>query len=130
LNSKTNRLRNLLYRSDEPIPNEEFGRYIEEIAKTLESQMRLAVTQTGIIGMAPSTAQIGDSVCYIKGLTIPVVLRGKERALNSSVQEWLVIGGAYAHMDGKLPRSGSGGFEDWAETYFMKPGGLQSIVLG
>lgn len=90
--------------------------------------MRLTVTQTGIIGMAPSNAQIGDSVCYIKGLTIPVILREKERALDSTVQEWLVIGGAYAHMDGKLPRSGSGGFGDWAETYFMKPGGLQSIV--
>jgi hypothetical protein len=53
--------------------------------------MRLTVTPTGIIGMAPSTAQIGDSVCYIKGLEIPVILREKERALNSTIQEWVVI---------------------------------------
>jgi hypothetical protein len=130
LNSKTKRFQKLLNRSEDPLLDEEFGRCIERISKTLQSQMRLTVTQTGIIGMAPSTTQIGDSICYIKGLNIPVILRGKERDLNSRVQEWLVIGGAYAHMDGKLPGSGSGGFDDWAETYFMKPGGLQSIVLG
>ena len=48
--------------------------------------------------------------------------------MGSTIQEYLVIGGAYANMDGKLPRSG--GFGDWAETYFMKLAGLQSIVLG
>lgn len=77
--------------------------------------------------MALLIAQIGDWVCYIKGLNIPVILQEKKMALNSTVQEYIVIGDVYAHMDGKLP--GSGGFEDWAETYFMRPAGLQSIVL-
>jgi hypothetical protein len=128
LNSKTNRLKYLLHGSDVSFPNEEFGRCIERITKVLESQMCLMVTQTCLIGMAPSTVQVGDWVCYIEGLNIPVILREKEMALNSTAQVYLVIGGAYAHMDGKLP--GSGGFGDWAETYFMKPAGLQSIVLG
>ena len=48
--------------------------------------------------------------------------------LNSTVQEHLVVGRVYAHIDGKLP--GSSGFRDWAETYFMDLAGLQSIVLG
>lgn len=128
LNSKTNRLKYLLHGSDVSFPNEEFGLCIERITKVLHSQMCLIVTQTGLIGMAPSTVHIGDWICYIKGLNIPVILREKEMALDSTVQQYLVIGGAYAHMDGKLP--GSGGFGDWAETYFMKPAGLQSIVLG
>ncbi|CZR69255.1 uncharacterized protein PAC_19155 [Phialocephala subalpina] len=128
LNSKTNRLKYLLHGSDVSFPNEEFERCIEIIEKALQSQMCLIVSQTGLIGMAPSTAQIGDWVCYIKGLNIPVILREKEMALNSTAHEYLVIGGAYAHMDGRLP--GSGGFGAWAETYFMKLAGLQSIVLG
>ena len=128
LNSKTNRLKYLIGRSDLSFPNKEFWSCIERIVKVLQSQMCLMVTQTGLIGMAPSTAQLGDLVYYIKGFKIPVILRQKEVALNSTIQEYLVIGGAYAHVDRKLP--GSGEFVDWAETYFMKPAGLQSIVLG
>jgi Heterokaryon incompatibility protein (HET) len=128
LNSKSNRFKYFIHRSELSFPNEEFGNCIERITKVLQSQMCLMVTQTGLIGMAPSTAQPGDWVCYIKGFKIPVILREKEMALNSTVQEYLVIGGAYAHVDRKLP--GSGEFVDWAETYFMKPAGLQSIVLG
>lgn len=90
--------------------------------------MCLIVSQTGLIGMALSTAKIGDWVCYIKGLNILVTLREKKMALSSTVQEYLVIGGAYAYMSGGL--FGSGGFGAWAQTYFMKPAGLQSIVLG
>jgi hypothetical protein len=45
--------------------------------------MCLMVTQTGIIGMAPPTAQIGDWVYYIKGFSIPVILRENDMALNS-----------------------------------------------
>jgi hypothetical protein len=111
-----------------PFPIEDYGHCIERIKEVLQSQMCLMVTQTGLIGMVPSTAQIGDWLCYIKGFNIPVVLREKEMVLNNTVQEHLVVGGAYAHMDRKLP--GSGGFGDWAETYFMDLAGLQSIVLG
>lgn len=128
LNSKKNPLKYLLHGSDVPFANEEFGRCIEPITKALQSQMCLMVTETGLLGMAPSTVQIGDWVCYIKGLNIPVILREKEMALNSAIQEYIVIGGAYVHMDEKLPVCG--GFGDWAETYFMKPTGLQSIVIG
>ncbi|KAE9378736.1 HET-domain-containing protein [Stipitochalara longipes BDJ] len=128
LNSKTNRLKYLLHPSDAPFPNEEFGRCIETITKALQSQMCLMVTQTGLIGMAPSTVQVGDWVCYIRGLNIPAILREKKMALNSTIQEYHMIGGVYVHLDAKLP--GSGGFGDWAETYFVKPTGLQSIVIG
>lgn len=127
-NSKTNRLKHLIPRSDRSFPYENFRQCIQRIIKALESQMCLMVTQTGLIGMAPSTARLGDLVCYIKGFNIPVILREKEMALDSTVQEYLVIGGAYAHMDRKLPRGGE--FVNWAETYFVKPAGLQSIVLG
>jgi hypothetical protein len=33
-------------------------------------------------------------------------------------------------MDEKLPRSGSGGFGNWTETYYMKSEDLKFIVLG
>jgi len=86
--------------------------------------MCFMVTQTGLIGMAPPTTQVGDWVCYVEGVGIPIVLREKE---NSTIKEHLVIGGAYVYMDGKLP--GSGEFGDWAETYFMDVAGHQPIVL-
>ncbi|KAG0650801.1 hypothetical protein D0Z07_2864 [Hyphodiscus hymeniophilus] len=125
--SKINRLKNLLHASNESFPNEAFGRCIEMITKTLKSQMRLIVTQTGLIGMAPPTAHVGDWVWYVKGLDIPVILRAKELTMKGDIREHVVIGGAYAHMDQRLP--GSGGFGAWAQNFFMKAEGFQSIVI-
>ena len=82
------------------------------------------ITQTGLIGMAPPTTQVGDWVCYDKAVGIPIILR--EKGI-STVKEHLVVGGAYLHMNGKLP--GSGGSGDWAETYLMNVAGYQPIVL-
>ncbi len=125
LNSKTNRLQHLLHGSSELFSYTNFPYCIERIDKVLQSQMCFMVTQAGLVGMAPPTTQIGDWVCYIKGVDIPTILREKE---NGTDKEYLVVGGAYAHMDRKLP--GSGRFGDWAETYFMDVAGYQSIILG
>jgi hypothetical protein len=125
LNSRTNRLKYLLRGSGEPFPNYDFRRCINRIDEVLQSQMCFMVTQAGVIGMAPPNTQVGDWVCYVKGVSMPIILREKE---NSTVKEHLVIGVAYAHLDGKLP--GSGGFEDWAETYLMDVAGHQPIILG
>lgn len=65
--------------------------------------MCFMVTQTGLIGMAPPTTQVGDWVCYVEGVGIPIILRERE---NSNIKEHLVICGAYVYMDGKLPGSG------------------------
>lgn len=127
LHSKTNRLKYILHPSDVPYSDNDFEHCIEGIDKVLQSSMRLMVTQTGLIGMAPPSAQISDSVCYIKGCSIPVILRKKEMALHSTVQEHLVVGGAYLYVDKKF--SGSLKFADWAETYFKDPTWLQTIVL-
>lgn len=127
LNFKTGGFKYMLGGSGVPFSKENFEGCVKTIDKVLQSQMRLMVTQTGLIGMAPSNAQIGDWVCYLKGLSIPIILRRKEVALYSTIQEHLVIGSAYVYIDEKLP--GNGVFEDWAESYFMNPAGLQNIVL-
>jgi hypothetical protein len=83
LNSKENFLRYLLRGAGVPFPIENYGPCVGRIKGVLQSQMCLMVTQTGIIGMAPPTAQIGDWVYYIKGFSIPVILRENDMALNS-----------------------------------------------
>lgn len=127
-NSTTKYFKYLMRGPGVPFPNEEFGYCIEAVDKVLRSEMCFMVTQTGLIGMAPPTMQIGDWVCYVKGFSIPVILRKYKMAFHSTDEDLFVVGGAYVHMDGKLP--GKGDFGDWAETYFMDRTGLQTIVLG
>ncbi|KAH7333256.1 heterokaryon incompatibility protein-domain-containing protein [Rhexocercosporidium sp. MPI-PUGE-AT-0058] len=140
LDSKSSRFKDVLHAATAPFPYEGFGRNVDQIARTLEIPMALIVTDTGIIARAPPSTKIGDWVFYMKGASIPVILRQKEMPSNSPLQEFLVVGGAYIHMeeflvvggayihmDEKLP--GGGGFGDWAETHFMKPEGLQSVVI-
>lgn len=126
LDSKTNSLRNILQGSTVSF-GFEFGRNVNKIGRTLERTMALIVTETGLVGRGPPTTRIGDLVFSIRGTSIPVILRRKELNLNSTVQGYVIVGGAYIHMDKKLP--GRGGFKDFAETYFIKPEGPQSIFI-
>jgi hypothetical protein len=71
-----------------------FNTFIGAIHRVLESGMRLANIDNGRCpaAMVHPDAQINDEVFYIRGCSIPVVLRKKN-------DRYMVIGGAYLHED-------------------------------
>jgi hypothetical protein len=54
---------------------------------------RLVKTRTGYIGLASSTAKIGDSIVLCKGSNVPLILRQGKDDENS----WQLVGDAYIH---------------------------------
>jgi hypothetical protein len=89
--------------------------------------MRLMVTQNGFIGMTPPQTQIGDSVCYLRGCSIPVILRRYNLATTrTAIDQYYVIGGACIHIDQKSCSSSS--FVEWAKDRYGDLG-LGKIIL-
>lgn len=46
------------------------------LTAVLMSSLRLVVTRIGYVSMAPPQARKGDMLCYLKGCSVPVILRG------------------------------------------------------
>lgn len=115
--SKRSRLKKSLNLWHLPYNSLDQKRYVEAMAEILQSSMRLMVTRTGYIGLAPPATQIGDTVCFIKGCSEPVVLRKRETSvMGGQSREYRVIGGAYVQIDQSFP--GSARFDTWADNHF------------
>jgi hypothetical protein len=100
--------------------------YTAAMERVLQGSMRLMVTETGFLGLAPPATQIGDRVCYIRGCSEPVILRKREKPVTrGSTQEYQVIGGAHIEVDRSLPRSSR--FDEWADKYFGRD--VERIIL-
>jgi hypothetical protein len=62
--------------------------FVADITRAVQlvaSRRRLFVTQRGYLGLGPPDAQIGDSVCILKGCSVPVILRKEEKPLNYEI---------------------------------------------
>jgi hypothetical protein len=62
---------------------------------------RLVQTTRGYLGLAPMSAEIGDSIVLTEGARVPLITRGKG-------EEWIMIGPAYVHgiMSGNVAIEG------------------------
>jgi hypothetical protein len=63
-----------------------FKAFYSAIEDILKSSMRLFVTRFGYLGMAPPLTKRGDKLCFLKGCSMPVILRG------NSMNGYKVIG--------------------------------------
>jgi hypothetical protein len=50
--------------------------FCNTLTAILKSSLRLVVTRIGYVSMAPPQARKGDLLCYLKGCSVPVILRG------------------------------------------------------
>lgn len=66
------------------------------------------MTDTGYIGLVPSSTEVGDEVHVLGGVTVPFVLRA-----TAETQKYTLIGDSYIHgiMDGEFV-AGKDGVED------------------
>ena len=53
----------------------EMTTFCKTLQEILESSLRLAVTGFGYLGMVPSQTKRGDRVCFLRGCSVPVILR-------------------------------------------------------
>ncbi|PQE14665.1 heterokaryon incompatibility protein [Rutstroemia sp. NJR-2017a BVV2] len=79
--SKRSRLKKSLSLWHSSYHSSDQGRYTDMMSEIFLGSMRLMVTQTGFIGLAPSATQTGDIICYIRGCSEPVVLRKRESSV-------------------------------------------------
>ncbi|TVY26239.1 Heterokaryon incompatibility protein 6,OR allele [Lachnellula hyalina] len=101
-------------------------RYIAAMTEVLQGSMRLMVTETGFLGLAPLRTQIGDTVHYIRGCSEPLVLRKREISVTEKrSREYQVIGGAHVQVDHTFP--GASRFDIWADDHFGT--GIHKIIL-
>lgn len=54
----------------------DLNRFCNVLIAVLKSSLRLVVTRIGYVSMAPPQARKGDILCYLKGCSVPVILRG------------------------------------------------------
>lgn len=63
---------------------------------------KLAVTERGGLGLVPGVTKIGDQVCIVRGLDVPLILRGAA-ADRSGERRWRLLGESYVQgvMEGQ-----------------------------
>ncbi|KAH8760794.1 heterokaryon incompatibility protein-domain-containing protein [Hyaloscypha finlandica] len=73
-----------------------FGAFIDTIEKVLGSGMRLVVihgVKSNVIAMVPSSAKRDDQMWFIRGCSVPVLLRELENVTEKA--QYKVVGGVY-----------------------------------
>lgn len=72
--------------------------FFQQAAQRFCYSMRVAITNTGFVGMVPHRTQRGDAIVVIKGVSVPMVLRREGDG------RFKVVGQAYFHgfMDGEV----------------------------
>ncbi|RDW82330.1 hypothetical protein BP6252_03442 [Coleophoma cylindrospora] len=56
--------------------SKDISAFCQVLTDILKSSMRLFATELGYLGMAPPQTRKGDKLCFIRGCSMPVVLRG------------------------------------------------------
>lgn len=76
-------------------------------------EYRLCVTDGGRVGLAPSSARLGDLVAILLGCSVPVLLRKAENQ-----DEWVFVGECY--LDGVMHGEvlGESKDEGWTKQNF------------
>lgn len=69
-------------------PNEEYKKFRDHLWRTI--YRRMMRTDTGYIGLAPRTTEVGDRVALLKGASVPILLR-------PNGDTWINVGEAYVH---------------------------------
>jgi hypothetical protein len=74
------------------------GNMIVGVLRTVMAGRRFFVSSSGLLGMAPAEAQVGDKICVLLGCSYPVILRPSEAG-----KYYTFIGEAYVneYMSGK-----------------------------
>jgi hypothetical protein len=74
---------------------EQLSNTMSQIENVLKHGMRFFVTEGQYFGMVHSQSQRNDIVVFLRGCSMPLVLRKSEE--NILLQKWKVIGEAYVH---------------------------------
>jgi hypothetical protein len=85
----------------------------------LQSSMRLMSTNRGSMGMAHPNAKVGDRICYIRGCSVPMILRPHPRA--EANNKYCVVGSAFVHRSKEVQ-------EDF-ETYITSSTGEEGAKI-
>ncbi|KAH8814396.1 hypothetical protein F5882DRAFT_390431 [Hyaloscypha sp. PMI_1271] len=75
-----------------------FDAFIDTIEKVLGSGMRLVYiygVERNILAMVPSSAKRGDQMWFIRGCSVPVLLRELENVTEKGQYKYKVVGGVY-----------------------------------
>ncbi|KAL8965325.1 MAG: hypothetical protein Q9183_003912 [Haloplaca sp. 2 TL-2023] len=83
-----------------PAENEaDLGAWLGIFRKSIGNR-RMILTAKERLGLVPAASKLGDKVCIIDGLDVPLVLR----PLETAVRSYVLIGEAYIHgaMDGEI----------------------------